>query len=355
MNNIVIKIWNGESKYLKWILYLPLSILALIFKTVINLRNICYAKGILKTIETDIYIISVGNIKIGGTGKTSIVEKLAMVLKNKGLNPGIVTRGYKRKKKGTFSVDPEKDKPLDVGDEPFLLAKRTKVPVLVSDKKYEAVWLGIKNFKIDVAILDDGFQTRNIKKDMEIVIINEDISIKNSNLFPLGPYREPIDSLRRANAVLIKKDGDIKNIDFLTLDVPKYRFGYKPAYIYNLKHNMIGHYNILKGKKVFAFSGLGDNESFFRTIESLGCVLIKKLSFPDHYRYSYKDIKRISRNKDVDFIVTTAKDAVKIADFQIPDNLIYLAVEIEIEKEEELVENILSRINTYKMFMAYSH
>jgi len=355
MNTIVIKIWNGESKYLKWILYLPLLIFTLIFKLGIRLRDICYAKGILKTVETDIYIISVGNIKIGGTGKTSIVERLAMVLKNKGLNPGIVTRGYKRKKKGTFAVDPENDKPLDVGDEPFILAKSTKVPVLVSDKKYEAVWLGTKDFKIDVAIIDDGFQTRNIKKDMEIVIINEDFSSKNNNLFPLGPYREPFDSLKRANTILIKKDSHIINTDFLTLDVPKYCFRYKPAYIYNLKHNMIGHYNILKGKKVLAFSGLGDNESFFKTVEGLGCVIIKTLSFPDHHRYSYKDIKRISKNKDVDFIVTTAKDAVKIANFHIPDNLFYLAIEIEIEKEEELMENILSKINTYKMFTAHSH
>ncbi|HPP06276.1 MAG TPA: tetraacyldisaccharide 4'-kinase, partial [Syntrophorhabdaceae bacterium] len=250
---------------------------------------------------------------------------------------------------------PEKDKPLDVGDEPLLLAKKTKVPVLVSDKKYEAIWLGIKDFKIDVAIIDDGFQTRNIRKDMEIVIINETISTKNNNLFPLGPYREPIDSLKRAHAILIKGNNHIGNTDVLTFDVPKYSFRYKPAYIYNLKHNLIGHYNMLKGKRVIAFSGLGDNESFFKTVEGLGCVLVKKLSFPDHYRYSYRDIKKIFRSKNVDFIVTTAKDAVKIADFRLPDNLFYLAIDLEIEKEEELMENILSKIHTYKMFMAYSH
>lgn len=357
MNKIILKIWNGEWKYLKCVLYIPLFVLAVIYKAALKLRDLFYEKGILKTTETGVYVISVGNIRLGGTGKTSIVERLAVFLKNNGLNPGIVTRGYKRKKKGTFSVNLKKDRPLDVGDEAFLLAEKTKVPVLVSDKKYEAVWLGIKDFGIDVAIIDDGFQTKNIKKDMEIVVINEDISKKNIDLFPLGPYREPVDALRRANVVLIKKDGQnqIKTTDLPPLDIPKYRFVYKPSYIYNLKHNMIGHYNILKGKKVLAFSGLGDNESFFKMVRSLGCMLIKTISFPDHHIYSLNDLRKISSNKRADFIVTTAKDAIKIADLQIPDNLFYLAVDLEIEKEDELMEYILSRINAHKMLTAYSH
>ncbi|MCX7965273.1 MAG: tetraacyldisaccharide 4'-kinase, partial [Syntrophorhabdaceae bacterium] len=206
-----------------------------------------------------------------------------------------------------------------------------------------------------VAIIDDGFQTRDIKKDMEIVIINEDILKKNINLFPLGPYREPLESLKRADTILIKKNGHIKNKKTFTSGIPKYLFRYKPAYIYNLKNNMIGHYHVLKNKKVLAFSGLGDNESFFKMLRSLGTILVDTISFPDHYIYSQRDIKKVSKNKNAEFIITTAKDAVKIKHLHIPDNLFYLAVDLEIEKEDELLENIISKINSYKMFTAYSH
>ncbi|MBP8625213.1 MAG: tetraacyldisaccharide 4'-kinase [Syntrophorhabdaceae bacterium] len=355
MRNAIIKLWNGEQGYLRHLFYIPLFFLALLYKAVISVREWLYAKGIMKTVEAGIYVISVGNISLGGTGKTSVVERLALWLKKKGMKPGIVTRGYKRKRKGTFCVDITRDRATEVGDEAFMLADRTRVPVLVGEKKYEAVRLGIKDFNIDVAIIDDGFQTRNIKKDMEILIVKGGNSINDFNLFPLGPYREPVTAVKRADMLLISNDNHDEYTGFFVLGIPRYRIRYKPAYLYNLKYNVMGHYNIIKDKNILAFSGLGDNESFYRMIKGLGGNLIDTVSFPDHYKYSEKDIEALSRFHGVDFIITTAKDAVKIMDLHIPENLFYLGVELEIEKESEFMENIMSRIGEFKKSRVYRH
>jgi len=356
MGNTIVKLWNGEIRGLsRWVIYIPLFLLVLIYKGIISLREWAYTKRIIKTVETGIYVISVGNITLGGTGKTSVVERLSFLLKEKGMRPGIITRGYKRRKKGTFCVDIKKDKAIDVGDEAFMLAKKTRVPVLVSDKKYEAVRLGIKDFGIDVAILDDAFQTKNIKKDLEIVIIKGG-SINNCYcLFPLGPYREPLTALKRADIVLTNKDSHDMCQDFFIQGIPRYGIKYKPAYLYNIKHHMIGHYNVIRGNNVLAFSGLGDNHSFYNMIESLGGNLIDKISFPDHYKYREKDIKALSKIQGVDFIITTEKDAVKLMDLHIPENLFYLGVNLEIERENEFMDNIISRIDEFKRFRVYKH
>ncbi len=356
MGSAIVKLWNGELRGLsRWAIYIPLSLLAFIYKGIISLREWAYEKGIIKTEEMGIYVISVGNLALGGTGKTSVVERLSFLLKEKGMRPGIITRGYKRRKKGTFCVDIKKDKAIDVGDEAFMLAEKTSVPVLVGEKKYEAVRLGIKDFKIDVAILDDAFQTKNIKKDLEIVIIKGDKTNNRYGLFPLGPYREPLTALKRADIVLIGQGShDVCQNSFIQ-GIPRYGIKYRPAYLYNLKHHMMGHYNIIRGNNVLAFSGLGDNKSFYRMIESLGGNIVDKISFPDHYKYREKDIEALSRIKGVDFIVTTEKDAVKLMDLHIPENLFYLGVNLEIERENEFMDNILSRIDEFRRLRVYKH
>ena len=305
-----------------------------------------YNNGRMKMKEVSIPVISVGNITLGGTGKTPIVERLSMMLKAFGFNPGIATRGYKRKRKGTFVVDIENDTAQDVGDEAFMLAKKTKLPVLVGVDRAEAIEQGMKSFRIDVALLDDGFQSKSIKKDMEILVLSGSDEKADNRLFPLGPYREPPAGAKRADVILANKGmlGDVA----MGHDegIPVFEIRYKPAYLYNIKRDLIAHYNYVKGRRVLAFSGLGDNESFFNLLREIGADVVHEIPHRDHYAYKKKDISKLSSFKDVEVIVTTEKDAVKVAGMGPPDNLFYLAIDVVIDREEELLRRIVERLKS---------
>lgn len=304
-----------------------------------------YKTGMIKVEEAPIPVISIGNISLGGTGKTPVVEKITSELKKTGLNPGIVTRGYKRKRKGTFSIDVNTDSAADVGDEAIMLAKKSQCPVIVGINRARAIDEGIKKFKMDVALLDDGFQLKNIKKDIEILVLNGKEGRENNALFPLGPCREPFERIKEADIILVNK-GDLDNdAKTITKGIPSFKVKYKPAYLCNLRHNLIAHYNFLKGKNVLAFSGLGDNESFFSLLRKLGANVVRKIAYPDHYTYKQKDIDRASSFKSIDVIVTTEKDAVKIVNMEVPENLFYLSIEVDVDREQELLGLIMKKLS----------
>jgi tetraacyldisaccharide 4'-kinase len=343
MRNTVLRVWRGEGGYAKWLLYPLLYPLSLVYGLCLNLREYMYGNGRMKMKEVPIPVISVGNITLGGTGKTPVVERLSMKLKDFGFNPGIATRGYKRKRKGTFVVDIEKDTAQDVGDEAFMLAKRTKLPVLVGADRAEAIEQGMKSFRIDVVLLDDGFQTKSIRKDMEIVVLSGSDG-KTDDLFPLGPYREPPAGIKRADVILANKGMLSSETILHAEEIPVYEIRYKPAYLYNIKKDLIAHYNYIKDRRVLAFSGLGDNESFFNLLREIGADVIDEIPHPDHYAYKKKDITTLSSRTDAEVIVTTEKDAVKIVSMDPPDNLFYLAIEVVIDREEELLKRIVERL-----------
>ncbi|MCX5799543.1 MAG: tetraacyldisaccharide 4'-kinase [Proteobacteria bacterium] len=346
MRNTIVKIWEGEAKYIKWILYIPLFLLSSIYKICLVLRESMYRIGLMKVDKVAIPVISVGNITLGGTGKTPVVEKLSTDLKKMGFKPGIVTRGYRRKRKGIFHVDTKNDSARDVGDEAMMLAKRVQMPVIVGNNRGQAIDRGIKEFNIDIALLDDGFQLRNIRKDIEVLILNGAERKRNNGLFPLGPFREPLMRIKDADIILVNKGNLDSNTRAFAEGKPTFKVKYKPAYLYNLKENLITHYNFLNGKSVLAFSGLGDNRSFFHLLTNIGARIVHEISYPDHYVYRKKDIEKLSSFEDVEAIVTTEKDAVKIAHMDVPANLFYLSIEVHIEREEELLELIREMLKT---------
>ncbi|MBA4418189.1 MAG: tetraacyldisaccharide 4'-kinase [Syntrophus sp. (in: bacteria)] len=342
MRNTIVKVWNGEAEYIRRALHIPLFLLSRIYRICLKVRQYLYDRGRLTTEGVTVPVISVGNITLGGTGKTPVVEKISTMLKEAGFHPAIATRGYKRKRKGTFPVDPKRDTAEDVGDEALMLAQKTQVPVLVGSNRAAAIEMGMKEFPIDLVVLDDGFQLRNIEKNIEILVLNG--SKASHGLFPLGPYREPLERIRDADIILVNKgdlDADMKGY---AGKIPQYKMRYKPAYLYSMKFKGMAHYKLLKGKKVLAFSGLGDNRSFFNLLKELGAHVIHKISYPDHYAYTEKEIKRIGSYKDIELIVTTEKDGIKMAAMEVPDNLFYLAVTVQIQKEEELFKLIQNKL-----------
>jgi tetraacyldisaccharide 4'-kinase len=349
MKNLILKIWRGEAKYLKWFLYPLLFFLSWVYKLCLKLREAMYSMDMIKMKEVSIPVVSIGNITLGGTGKTPVVERLSMKLKEAGLNPGIATRGYKRERGGIFCVDAKNDTAKEVGDEAFMLAKKTQIPVFVGADRAEAIGQGVKNLRIDVALLDDGFQLRNIKKDMDILILNGREDGKNYGLFPLGPYREPVERIKDADVIIVNKGDMNGETGQYSEGIPVFRAQYKPAYLYNIKMDLIAHYNFLKGSNVLAFAGLGDNRSFFNLLKTMGVHVLHEISYPDHYAYKRKDMEKLLSVKDVDAFVTTEKDAVKIIDMDIPENLFYLAIETVIEREDEFMACIMKKIEDKKV------
>ena len=326
------------------LLYLPLIFLSWIYRICLGVRESLFRAGLLRVEKAAIPVVSVGNITVGGTGKTPVVELLSRKLKEQGFSPGIVTLGYKRKREGVFGVNARKDDAASVGDEALMLAKRTGLPVIVGKKRLQAVEVGIREYGIDLALLDDGNQVRDLMKDIEILVLNGNKGEHEGDLFPLGPYREPLAMIGKADVILINK-GELSNgAKACGAGIPTYRVRYRPTFLYDVKRDLIGPCAFLKEKKVLAFAGLGDNRSFFELLKELGAELVHEVEFPDHHAYSRRDMERLSLLRDAEILVTTEKDAIKLDQLEIPENLFYLAVEAVVEREEELVGFIVKRL-----------
>ncbi len=340
----MIRVWNGEARLARWLLYIPLAALSYLYQIVLMAREYMYRTGIMETHTAPIPVISVGNITLGGTGKTPVVERLSRRFKEKGFNPGIITRGYKRTKDGTFPVDIKNDTAATVGDEAYMLAKRTHIPVIVGKDRLSAIECGMNDCMIDMAILDDGFQVRNLKKDADILILNGRESLGRQELFPLGPYREPLQRVRSSDTILINKGEPDSATLYFTQGIRKFRVSYTPTHLYNVKKDLIAHYNFLKGRRTLAFSGLGDNRSFFQLLRTIGADVVHEMSYADHHRYTQFDLNRMEAVDDIECIVTTEKDAVKLSGMEVPDDLFYLSIEVRIDDEDALMDLLLKKI-----------
>jgi len=342
----MVRFWKGESPVLRFLLFIPLFTLAGIYRLCLSLREWLYRQGLLKTAGAQVPIISVGNLTLGGTGKTPVVEKLVTELKRRGFRPGIITRGYKRRRMGVFAVNPENDTAQDAGDEAAMLAKKTRLPVLVAKSRIDGISMGIARFDINVAVLDDGFQVRHVRKDVELLIMNGSERQTEQHLFPLGIYRDPLEAMNRADAILINKGHLNNRTENMAATKPRYKIQYEPVHLISVKDGGTIDYRVLRGKRVVAFSALGDNHSFFTLLKDLGTELMKTIEFPDHHIYQDGDLRMIASIKNADMIVTTEKDAVKIEHMISNRNFFYLVIKVRIEEEERLMDMIMDKLFT---------
>jgi tetraacyldisaccharide 4'-kinase len=321
----------------------------------------------LKCRRLNVRVISVGNITLGGTGKTSLVECIARYLKGQGHKVAILSRGYKRKVPDPCLSLPvrqaggrQAESPIPnyetMGDEPYMLFRNlVDIPVIVDTDRIKAARKATKDYHVDTVILDDGFQQWKIKKDLEIVTIDATNPLGNKHLLPRGILREPLSGLRRADIFVLTKTNlkpamsDTK--DFLNQINPE-------AIIIESMHKPLGFYNInqpeellsvdiLKGKTVTLFSGIGSPDSFEDLIKSLGIKVGLSFRFPDHHNYTGEDLERIvrsSKNKNIDTIITTAKDAVKIYRLKIRidgGRFLCLRITLEITDEQRFYNRLL--------------
>jgi len=343
MRRLVVRVWEGEAPLAGVLLFLPLFALSCLYKVCLAARELCYATGLAAVGQAPIPVISVGNISLGGTGKTPVVERLARELKEKGFRPGIVMLGYGKKRKGAFAVDVKKDTAESAGDEAIMLARRTGLPVLVGKKRSKSILKGVRDFGIDVAIFDDGAQVRNVRKDGQIIILNGRALSSALRLFPLGALREPLEMVKKADIILVNKGELDSRTKTLTAGMPTFRVRYRPLHLCRLRDLAMVDYRLVRGKRVLAFAGVGDNQSFFGLLRDIGADVVRTLEFPDHYRYRRRDVVRIESFDDVEMAITTEKDAVRIEGMERGDNIFYLSIEADFDNPNELIERVCEK------------
>ncbi|MFN3814356.1 MAG: tetraacyldisaccharide 4'-kinase [Aquificaceae bacterium] len=297
---------------------------------VVGLRNLLYEKRLFSVCKLPATVISVGNLSVGGSGKSSLVRFIAKNLADR-FHVCILSRGYKRRTRGTFVVSYRGNVMCgweEAGDEPYMLAKMLRnVSIVVDEKRCRAGMYAVKELKADVLLLDDGFQHRRIYRDLDLLLLKEkDI---REFLMPFGRLREPLSSIKRAHALVLSYQ-DIKEWSLSFEGKPTFKLYREDWTVFNVEGKPV---HDLSNAEFVAFAGLGDNEQFFKALEKLGLKIVKKLSFRDHHSYS-----GFVLSKDMLYI-TTLKDMVKLAPHK---NLYYLDYSVRVPGLMELVMDVVN-------------
>jgi tetraacyldisaccharide 4'-kinase len=298
--------------------------LSAIFGAAIAARNALYDHQLFKAHKLARPVVSIGNISVGGTGKTPFVIALGELLKQRGISFDILSRGYRRNSIEITVVDPN-GPPAQFGDEPLLLARKLQVPVIVGADRYRAGLLAEQKFSSQLHLLDDGFQHRRLHRDFDIVLLPA--SDYADTLLPVGRLREPIKSLQRADAVALLDP----------IDYPLYA-----AQIWQA-HRKFELPNT--GGNLIAFCGIGRPKQFFESLKTAGQSLAGKLVFRDHHSYAQRDIDRLLtlRNQTkADGFITTEKDAINLGALSTQLQPLRIAgLRIELEAAEQAVAGML--------------
>lgn len=256
-------------------------------------------------------VISVGNITVGGSGKTPLVEYIAKQLIAKGKTVAILSRGYGRPNSRGLS---NQDDYAFLGDEPFMLSKKLpQAKILVNPDRIHSLKEAQEKFKTQVAILDDGMQQWRIKKDLEIVVIDAAQDIQKAKLLPRGLLREPLSALKQADIFLVNKQ--TTDVSCTQLRGFLNRINKKALYFEAVYQKEKSTLDLIKGKHVFAFCGIAGPERFIDSLKEAGAKLLKERLFPDHYPYKPDDIKEILEEAEdlgAEVIITTEKDYARL-------------------------------------------
>jgi len=303
-----------------------LGVLSVLYGVAVRIRILAYrSRLLLRDFRLPTKVISVGNIAVGGTGKTPLVMVLAECFQRWGNRVVIISRGYKRKGKGVVVVSDGRRILVDrerAGDEPYLFGLKLKdVPVIVGESRHLAGWVAIRDFAPDVLLVDDGFQHLKLRRDLDIVVIDGSNPFGNGTLLPRGILREPLSSLKRAHLFCLTRVDQSHQLEHLRVQLrrinPNARLietVHRPRRLRTLRSEQELPLAFLEGRKIFALSSLGNPDSFERTLEGLGAEIVGRARYRDHHDYTAEDLKAAwQQAKDLrsEGIVTTEKDVVR--------------------------------------------
>lgn len=304
--------------------------LSTIFGAAVAARNALYDRGVFKARRLSRPVVSVGNISVGGSGKTPFVIALGQLLKERGIEFDVLSRGYRRRGSGVAIVRGD-GSPDEFGDEPLLIARKLRAPVIVGADRYAAGLLAEQKFAPRLHLLDDGFQHRQLHRDFDIVMLPA--SDLEDTLLPIGRLREPVSALRRADTVVTNPDERerAESASFVrdhsdSLDTVERVMEFEEG----LEESSEAHSPVsaartwrvrreirLEGtpKRTIAFCGIARTNQFFAGLRDLGVELSEAISFPDHHRYTQPDIARLLELKaraGAESFITTEKDLINL-------------------------------------------
>ena len=322
---------SPDRKYYHVPMYLVLKSVSLFYGLMQRVRVWCYKNKILPTRRLGVPVISVGNLTLGGTGKTPTVVCIAEMLKANGYRPAVLSRGYGGE--STLGMNVVSDgrevllSPEEAGDEPVMMARRLEgIPVLTGQSRYTTGRFAIDNLGADILILDDGFQHLPLHRDVNILLCDHLHPFGNGCIFPAGELREPLSEVERADLICITRyRGEAGNGlgGANPRNVPVVATVLQPEDLVNPQSGETRDLAYLNGRRVAVFCGIGNPMDFKNSIEALGVEVVARFAFPDHYAYRPDDLKEVesrAQQAGAELLVTTEKDAVKFNDgaFRMP-------------------------------------
>jgi tetraacyldisaccharide 4'-kinase len=303
-----------------------------IFAAIVRIRKYFYKKNWLTSYKATVPVIIVGNITVGGTGKTPLVIHLAQLLSKNGYKPGIVSRGYKGKVKSVMLVSKHSD-PKVVSDEAVLLANRSQCPVIIAKRRAVGIKQIVRHNKVNIIISDDGLQHYALERDIEIAVVDGTRRFGNGYSLPMGPLREPESRLDSVNLIVVN-GGD-------TNSVREHSMKMVIKEVYSLSHPAkTVPISFFAGSKVHALAGIGCPERFFAQLRAQGIEVIEH-SFPDHYEFSPASVCFSDQYP----VLMTEKDAVKCRHFA---NAKHWVVAVSVDLPQSFDDNFLHMVEGVK-------
>ncbi len=297
--------------------------LAWIYSVGMSLRNALFDWGVLQQHAVGVPVISVGNLTVGGTGKTPLVEYIVGYLLGQGRRVGVVSRGYKRQSKGVVVVSDGREVRVDArhaGDEPMQIAMAFRDAIVVVGEKRVAAAQEAIRLGADVIVADDGFQHRYLKRDLDIVVVDSTDDVTKDAVLPAGRLRESLTGLRRASLVALSHadEGTPKELEAKLrrfVDAPFMRFSYRIREVRRASDDAVVSLEAVRAMRLVSFSGIGNHEAFVRRLNEDRFTIVGDLRFADHHRYGEVDLATLeyaSKAMNADALITTEKDIVRL-------------------------------------------
>ena len=317
-----------------------LRALSALYGALMRLRSELYRSGWMRRRRVSLPVIVVGNLTVGGAGKTPLTLAVIDALRQRGWRPGVISRGYGGSARGPLRV--QADTPASVcGDEPKLIAERSAAPLAVARRRHEAARLLQASSDVDVLIADDGLQHLALARDVELLVIDGQRRFGNQLLLPAGPLREPLYRLKRVTALVWNGEGEGLGGDYVGM--PQFSMRLEAERFVSLgDESRTCSAEQLRGKVLHAIAGIGDPSRFFAQLSAMG-LQFSSHPFPDHHAYVEQDFS-FARDG---VLLMTDKDAVKCRGLALPEAWV-LPVEAQIDESPlggSLLETILERLN----------
>ncbi len=340
-----------------------------------KLREVAYRKRVLPSHQLPCKVICVGNITVGGTGKTPMTMHVAQEIKQLGYKAAIVSRGYQGSAESHGGIVSDGQSiymgPTQAGDEPYMMARNLReIPVIIGKNRYAAGMLAVKKFRPDVIVLDDGFQHLKLKRDIDLVLLDHALPFGNAHLLPRGILREPISSLARGTACILTRyqsglpDPATSSINLIKEYTPPSRVftASHDPYFYLIKTGEQSSGNA-PGKRysphavdrltkdpICGFSGIARNAEFQNTVKRLGFEAENFLEFADHHQYTARDLDEIqtkAENTGARRLITTEKDLVRLSPQNpFPLELIVVGIKVSFgDKQQEFTSFLKEKLS----------